>query len=641
MTDIPPEEEIASEEPADGRIPWRLIAFGLAGVAAMWLGFIGVGVVPAEAFVRRAGYHVMLVTFALTVFALFRQRRRHSRLWPPLSRGRALCTGAAIAGFSLLAINSEPYQSKVLNDEFVLQATAYNMHYFREVTTMARGYDLLGVFVTMDGYLDKRPYFYPFLVTLLHDLTGYRTENAFVLNSLLFPGALWLAFLIGRRLADWRGGMLAVVLLGTLPLLGQNATGSGMELLNVFMILAALLLGSEYLRSPGETTLLSFLLVVVLLAESRYESALFVGPAALVVLAGWWRCGRIVMPWLGCLVPLMLVPCALHQKVVSNTPLLWELKDRATSRFSIQYFAGNFHSALEYLLGWRNQLSNSPLLSIAGLLAACWIAWRLFRRRPSLRQLNPSYLALAAFSAGMLINTLLVFCYYWSSFGDPMACRFALPLHLVLTFSVVVAAHHADRRLPATLTLLAAGLVVALPLACSRFDYHHYSRLGVEQIEWDRRFFNARNVGGERLIISNNSTLPWLLEKRPAILIGRAPIVADRIAYQLGQPTFREILVLQALRPTTAEGDYQIVPDDLLPKSFRLQTLVERRFGTKICRISRLVAIDPAPPAADPADGPGISQPAAFGAPRTTAALPGNSPADRRSGHASVGSARS
>ena len=38
----------------------------------------------------------------------------------------------AIGAFSLLAINSEPFRSKILNDEFVLQSTAFNLHFFRD-----------------------------------------------------------------------------------------------------------------------------------------------------------------------------------------------------------------------------------------------------------------------------------------------------------------------------------------------------------------------------------------------------------------------------------------------------------------------------------------------------------------------------
>jgi hypothetical protein len=113
----------------------------------------------------------------------------------------------------------------------------------------------------------------------------------------------------------------------------------------------------------------------------------------------------------------------------------------------------------------------------------------------------------------------------------------------------------------------------------------------VGDVEWQRRYVNAL-PHGERLVITNESTLPWLLQKTPSILVGRARMVADRLQHQLGEPIFREILVMQTLRPTSIHGDYQIVPEDQLPASFKLEVLAEKRFGTRLSRINRLTAIE-------------------------------------------------
>lgn len=52
-----------------------------------------------------------------------------------------------------------------------------------------------------DNYIDKRPLLYPFLVSLAHDLTGYRVLNAFLVNVALHPLLLGLAWWLARRLA--------------------------------------------------------------------------------------------------------------------------------------------------------------------------------------------------------------------------------------------------------------------------------------------------------------------------------------------------------------------------------------------------------------------------------------------------------
>ena len=116
----------------------------------------------------------------------------------------------------------------------------------------------------------------------------------------------------------------------------------------------------------------------------------------------------------------------------------------------------------------------------------------------------------------------------------------------------------------------------------------------------------ARNLARpavSRLILSNKSTLPWMVESTPAILLARAQAVADRLAEQLKLPDFTEILVTQSARPTSADGQYQIVPEEALPPWFHLELIAERRFGTKLARISRLVAID-LPPDFQPSNAP-------------------------------------
>jgi hypothetical protein len=571
------------------RTEFRLALFGVAAVAAVYFGFIGLKVGTAEMLVKHYAYHVILLTFAgwcAMLWQLWARRSPESGL----SRRELLLAGLTIALLSVMAINSEPFRSKVLYDEFVLQSTAYNMHYFRDTATMVRGYDILGTFLSLDNYLDKRPNFYPFLISLVHDLTGYRPANAYVLNAALFPVTLGLAYYLGRRLAGQWGALLVVLLLGSLPLLGQNATGSGMELLNFCMILVVAALGGAYLRQPDPTRLSALVLGAVLLAQSRYESALYVLPAGIIILIGWWKRGEIILSWTGVVAPLLLLPIALQNKVLNNTRWQWELKEDQNTRFSVDYLANNLESAREFLLSTTQRYANSLTLTILGALALGWLAWHLLRRRPALREADGDRLALFLVGLAAIANTVLIMFYYWSSFNDPMASRFSLPLYLVLAFAVVAAGAALARRFPALPTLLAGVALLSVVVATSRFAQPLYSHTGIDEIEWERRFVAARPPG-LRLILTNKSTLPWLLQKTPSILVGRANIVADRLQAQLQDGVFAEILVMQTFRPTTPDGDHQISPPDRLPKGFEIEFLAERRFGTRLTRISRLVAV--------------------------------------------------
>ena len=585
-----------------------MIAVGLIGVLALYLGFVGVEVEVAEHLIKKWGYHFMAFTvvwWGWSLIRLWRSSRSPSSSstgwWEKWSRREIISVVGVTAVLMASLLGMETLRSKVLYDEYVLQSTAYNMHHFREVATMVRGYDLLGSFVSTDNYLDKRPYFFPFLVSLVHDVAGYRPINAYLLNVLLMPVTLWVAYLLGRKWHGWRGGMVALCLLGTLPLFGQNATGSGMEVLNVLMLLVAVFVGGKYLQNPQQNSLSVFILSVVLLAQCRYESAIFVVSGVIVVLLGWWRASRIVLPGAGIFSPLLLVPVALHNKVLSESPILWEMKEDQTSRFGWDYVGDNALGVIEFWFhpGWM--MANSVLLGGLGLFGMVAVVIWTVLRRPNLRQIDGQALTWLAFAVGIGANLVLVLFYFWSRFTDPMAARFSLPPYLLMVFAAVLLVKWLDRKWPVTQLVLGATLVAYLGWGVPKHAHHFYSRMGVDEIEWERRYI-ASLPPLNRLMLTNKTSLVWLLEKTPSILLHRAMLLEDRIAYQLTQPMFDEILVSQSLRPTSVDGFHEVVLEERLPDRFKLEVMKERRFGTRIARISRLVAIGPKPEMEETAD---------------------------------------
>ena len=224
----------------------------------------------ARNLIRFGGYYVILLTFALGLVAWWRAARSRPAdpAGPALGRRELVAAGVTIALLTVLALTQETFRSKILYDEYVLQATASNLHFFRENSAIVRGYDIGGVFLSIDSYVDKRPIFFPFMISLVHDLAGYRPANAFALNAGLFVLTLGLVYGIGRRLNGWRGGQLAVALLGSLPLFAQNATGAGMELLNFFMLVMVIRQAAAWLQQPDEARLSVLVLGAVLLVPS-------------------------------------------------------------------------------------------------------------------------------------------------------------------------------------------------------------------------------------------------------------------------------------------------------------------------------------------------------------------------------------
>jgi hypothetical protein len=384
--------------------------------------------------------------------------------------------------------------------------------------------------------------------------------------------------------------------MATLPLLGQNATGAGMELHNLTMIALVAALAVLYLRAPDDDRLVALVLGAVLLSQSRYESVIFVLPTLLVIVLGWLRAGRVLLPWPVVVAPLLLVPYAWHNRVLSATPLHWQLQAGQTSRFSIDYLSNNLAGAWTFFFSFTGRLANSWFLSGCGVLGVAWAgvgAWR-WSRAAARRPWAPAVIALTAMAAGIVANITLLMFYYWSRLDDVIASRFALPVCLLLAVLAAVMVDQVRVRGRSIVRWAGAGLVGwlvigALPAMAHR--YYTEENIVMQEVEWEHAVLAARP--GPVLFITNKSTIPYLLWRIPAVLntVGRQR--AAQINYHLGEGTFREVIVAQGLRPTSARGEMGVDPNDLLPPEFQLETIDEKRMGGRWARLSLVVAIRP------------------------------------------------
>ena len=576
--------------------PRRLFLFAGCVALALVIGFIVVPPIMAEQLITDWGYYYMLGLFALFVLYAWRVGAARRDVWQGWLRAPGW-PGWVIGLAAAFALWTDSFKHKVLFDEYVLQGTALQMHVSKEVGTLIRAYTIAGSWTPIDIFLDKRPYFFTFLVSLLHDLTGYRIANIFILNAALTPVFFALVYWLGRTLAGRGAAFLAVGLLATLPLLGQQSSGAGMELHNLVMLALAMALAILYLRAPDSDRLSLLVLGTVLLAQSRYESVLFVGPAALVILAGWLRAGRVLLSWPALFAPLLLVPRVWHNRFLDASPLLWQLHEGQTERFSATYLPGNLASAWHFFFNFSPALANSWYLSAIGLAGLGWALFRAWRwaREPARSAPAPATLVLVIFGAGIVANLALIMFYYWSSLDDVIASRFALPMCLLLALlAALLVRGLEDRRLPAV-RFAAAGLCVwLLGWGLHAMAQRLYTRqnLVMQEVEWEHEELLKRP--GTFLFISNKSTIPFVLWRVPTLLNSVGRQRAEQIRFHLHEGTFKEVIIAQALRPTSATGDLGVDPEDLMPESYQLETIAEKRFGRRWSRLSRLVAITPA-----------------------------------------------
>jgi 4-amino-4-deoxy-L-arabinose transferase-like glycosyltransferase len=575
----------------------RLILFALIAALALTVSFWSFTAVQAVAFVRVAGYWMVFAAFALFVWVAWRSLRKdfaELRAW----RTWALPVAATllVAGFLHL---HEPHAYKIVADELLLQLTAKEMHLHRGASVVLRGYEYAGTFVPLASMVDKRPLFFPFLLSLVHDLTGFRPGNVFVLNAVLATVLMLLVLLVGRRIAGWSGGIAAVLLLASVPLLAQNACGAGFEILNLVMIVATLWLGMRAAEAPEDADRLSaFVLCGVLLAQVRYESVLFLVPVAATVIYIWWRRRTISLPVGLLAAPLFLIMCPLHYNVFKLSQAAWQLDDVAGAKqpFGLGYFYENVGHAMNFFLSRDGLQPNSMLVGVAGTLAVGFFILLFYRRHRSIFAERPGVAVFTVFLLGLLLHAFFMLCYFWGKWDDPIIHRLSLPTHLLLVFSIVLVWPEfvSVRRRWAVLNGITLLFIVGWTMPTNAMHRYTQGNFAARATNWIDDYI--RSLGSRSaLAIDQNSGLLWFVRDKSSVA---PPAIADRpeaLILHFRNHSFAEFLVVQRVTPNVQTGERLIREQDDFGDALKLELIEERAFAPLyLVRLSRIVGIDEA-----------------------------------------------
>jgi hypothetical protein len=575
----------------------RLVLLCLSAALAVVLGFLSFTPDQSLQAVIYGGYWAMLLLTVLFGWSLVKITRDSRPEWPDW-RQRPRWPALLIVGCGGLLLVHESFGFKILMDEIMLLGTSMSMHLDKTALVPMRGHDIQGAFQLLAGQLDKRPLFQPFLVSVLHDVTGYRPENIFALNTVLTFVLLTLTYVTGCRISGRGAGAVAVLLLTSLPLLAQNATGGGFELLNLVMILATLLLGMRYVARRDANSLEAFGLAGILLANTRYESVLFLLPVGLTVLWVWWSDRRPTLTWVVLAMPLFLLPYALHNKVFSVRASSWEMASRPgyDKPFSFSYIPENIAHDLNFFFNTTGEHSNSLVLSGLGFLALPFFGLWALKTLRQLRATPPARAALAIFAVGFAAHALLMLCYFWGKFDDPVIRRLSLPLNLTLVVAIITVASEMNwrGRIWAVLAVLtgAGSFAYSLP-AMARHDYSLDYYVGRE-MDW-RREFIAAHPERDYLMIDQDSIM-WLTHEVSATPIRQALDHKGNIIFNARNRIFTAIYVFQRYTVDPETGRVSVPAADDLGPDYQLETVWERRFTPlTVSRISRVVSIREGP----------------------------------------------
>ncbi|HTT56854.1 MAG TPA: hypothetical protein VMF63_07080 [Opitutaceae bacterium] len=587
----------ADPAPARDGAPRRRLQLAVGGGLLALVFALRFGGVPVEAaawWVTHLGYWTTLLGFALAVWFLVRLARSAGGGWRQHRWGLL----AALLGGAFLQL-LEPHRLRVMYDEYALLTTSLDMHRERSAATVSyavAGPD--GRLRYLGGYVEKRQLFFPFLLSLVHDLTGYRPENAFVLNALVGAAFLGAVFWAGRLLGGGGVGVLGVLLAAGLPLVAQNATGGGYDLLAATLLILLFVQAVRCVRAPTRPNAELLVILALLAVQVRDESWLLGLLAAAVLAWGWWRTRRVELSWFLALSPLLLLTPLAVNRVYFATPAFFESVARGVDTFGWHYFQRNLGDALAYLYGWNGTQTNSPLLSWLGTAALLLCLVNALRRLPTLwREGNP-LLVLVGFAGFAAAVTGLVLCYFWGQFTDPAAARLSFPLQAVFLLAILGLAPRLlrTRRRLGTAQGVAALFVLAHAVPVEA-RHAATDRLPVSlESEWAVAYTLAH--GDAHTLFVAYSALPLLCHGRPAIPLGFLTAAPKYFDFLIDDPVYHEVLALEVYRRDAKTGAWVPIHDELTRycqrRGLALEPVAEKVFvpgyESRISRLARPAA---------------------------------------------------
>lgn len=553
----------------------RLILFFLIGIACFILSYWALEPVNALRIYKVTAYPLTLFAYGCLIFGLVRSFNLHPVSIPQLLKNRKI----EVLLFFLVAVvftSQGPWGFITVSDEPLLVSTSQNLHFNRVPLFGWRAYNFEGTFTLLDSYLDKRPIPFSTLLSFVHDLTGYRVENAFALNAVL--GLLCVALLgvLGNHISGRSGAIIGILAGGSLPVLQYYSHGGGFDVFHVAMILVVLYLGVRWFQYGDTGTFIAYIFAGVILCESRYEAAYYAIPIGLSVLLKWWKAKKVDFPWLCLTIPLILSLILFQQHVFEVNENFWELSSRpeADSIFGFHYFYPNLAAAIRYFFDFTEEYPNSPYISILGIAGFAFVLTKGITSLREVAKWSEEVWLWILFSLGLLAHFLLMMMYFYGQLDSGMLHRFSLPTYILAVLLILFFLRLYDSRIVriSILSVLSIGFVFySIPVMATSF-YFNNSFPSIQQ-KWLSEFVNEHK--GENYLVIDRSPVSWIIRGQSSISYANANQNIQKISAQLESGFYDAVYIAAAWSKDVNNGELIFNGDVAPSEAFEVEVFEE------------------------------------------------------------------
>jgi len=560
----------------------RLILFFIVSLLAVGLGFFLPNQWLPPAF-HHTGYYFMFIAFILWI-ALIIEALKDDFSGNVKAHAPALLLAVILMGLIFLM---SPPQFKILADETNLISVSMAMHHMKTASLLLEGLAVEYSPFDYQHHIDPRPLFYPFAVSLFHAVKGYSPYNGMVVNFISGAGILFFLYMLFSMVFSRFFGFVAMILAASFPIFIFWVTSSGFETINLFFIILVVFCLFLYLKHGDIKNAELVLISLVLLANCRYESAVFILP--IVFLAPYFLTRYAIAKYRFHILflPLFFLPFAwqrqvsfLDSSVRGDTGLL-----SPDHVFGLSNFAENFSQNVFVLTGLNADFGFLLPVFIAAVAGVYLLMKKLLFDYHAISPENRA-LGLYVGASGVLLFALYT-AFFWGQFTTDINNRLAMALLPFILFPAIYCIYRLfQKRIraagPLLLVLLLAQMVYYWPVGAEqrllKENALHYVNKRVTHYLYEHHDLDNEKI----LLISDRPNL-YVIHGIGSIGFQSA-LKNQRKLHYLDNVYYDHILVIQKCNPI----DYSVNPENRLNEAFQLEKIYRINVSTDhYLRISR------------------------------------------------------
>ena len=439
-------------------------------------------------------------------------------------------------------------------------------------------------FYPLHRYMAKRPLGFPFFTHIIHAVSGYRVENAFVLNFIAFFLMLFLIYALIKKNMGVPWAISAVILVAAQPLVVQTATSAGFDLLAALSIIAIFLILQWFLEKPEPNRFQLLWISLLMHANIRQEG----GIISLTILM-FLFCMRYIKlglfktrtSFVYAFTPLILLLVFWQRMLVTNP-----YENYGTPAISTKYLIENTLSFFRLLVNYDFYLPYATVVNFIGFAAFIYFAY-LFIRKSILTERRKRHLTIITCTC-LLANWILYASYFRGQPDHPTNSRYYIVFFTILPVLVVILANRLKefRRAPAYLVILSI-LTFALYHPLSVQDRYSRKQTLPRKYRAVMNFLKQEAVKNRNFLVITPRPIHYTIHNYGAVKFSYAN-KHKSITRGFNNHLFNAIYVIQDIE----HGTLKPTEETRLSERFKLEELLTLKNNAKcFTRISKVISI--------------------------------------------------